>query len=178
MRRRGNRTSPVPTMLVALHRQRERLDARLVERRGRLAEAPPPPDPPHRKGTSNGPLTINTNGNPRKTQLSFRLTTHERITMKTLEIETTLASVSDLITRAGIVCSCGSAEFHVVRTTPSKGGILRRRECCVCGQRLTTKERPVCGVAVNMPTTSIGQLATSIAFSTDRPVGNSAEPQN
>ena len=43
----------------------------------------------------------------------------------------------------GIVCVCGSTDFAVIRTTATRGGILHRRRCSLCGARLTTRERPI-----------------------------------
>ena len=45
-------------------------------------------------------------------------------------------------TTTGIVCVCGSKDFAVIRTTATRGGILRRRRCSLCGQRLTIAGTP------------------------------------
>ena len=79
---------------------------------------------------------------------------------------------------AGIVCVCGSSDFDVLRTTPAKGGILRRRKCEACGQRITTVERPVCSVRATMPATGMGQLANSLSLLNDRPVTLPLTPKN
>ncbi len=62
-------------------------------------------------------------------------------------------------TTTGIICVCGSAEFEVLQTRRTKTGILRRRKCAACGQRLTTVERPVCSGRENMPTMGMAQIA-------------------
>ena len=80
---------------------------------------------------------------------------------------------------AGIRCAnCGSFDLDVVRTTPTRAGILRRRRCLACGQRLTTRERPICSVVANTPATSVGQLAQSLRLLSDRPVTLPLEPKN
>ncbi len=76
---------------------------------------------------------------------------------------------------AGIVCSCGSTSLHVIRTTSTATGILRRRECCVCGARLTTRERLIGSVPAITPGICIGQIEKSLALFFDRPFGNSAD---
>lgn len=79
---------------------------------------------------------------------------------------------------AGIVCACGSADFTVVRTTATRDGILRRRRCSLCGQRLTTRERPICSARANTPATGVGQIANSLTLVSGRPVTLPLPPQN
>ena len=80
--------------------------------------------------------------------------------------------------RFGFFCTCGAADFHVVRTTLAKGRILRRRQCLACGARITTAERPICSVVANTPATSVGQLAQSLRLLSDRPITLPLPPQN
>ena len=40
--------------------------------------------------------------------------------------------------------ACGQREFRVLYTRAAKGGkVVRRRECCRCGTRITTWEQQV-----------------------------------
>ena len=78
----------------------------------------------------------------------------------------------------GIVCVCGSSDFAVIRTTATRGGILRRRRCSLCGQRLTTRERPICSGQANTPATSVGQLANSITLFGGRDIRLPLSPKN
>lgn len=80
-------------------------------------------------------------------------------------------------TGTGIVCSCGSAELRVVRTTPARGFIVRRRQCVACGARITTTEREIhTAPATNsgLATLSIGQIRESLDLLADLTSGNSA----
>ena len=81
-------------------------------------------------------------------------------------------------TTTGIVCTCGASDFAVIRTTSTRGGILRRRECESCGARITTRERPVCSVVANTPATGIGQLVNSLSLLSDRPITLPLPPKN
>ena len=82
-------------------------------------------------------------------------------------------------TTAGIVCSsCGSTDFDVIRTTPTRGGILRRRQCLGCGVRITTSERPICSVVANTPATGVGQLVNSLTLLSGRDIRLPLPPQN
>lgn len=82
-------------------------------------------------------------------------------------------------TSTGIRCSlCGSREFSVVRTTRTRGGICRRRECSACGTRITTKERPIVSADTNTAAISVGQLARSLGLLSGRPVPLPLTPKN
>ena len=81
-------------------------------------------------------------------------------------------------TTSGISCVCGSTDFAVIRTTTTRGGILRRRECESCGERLTTRERPICSARANTPATGIGQLVNSLSLLSDRTVALPLPPKN
>lgn len=78
----------------------------------------------------------------------------------------------------GFFCTCGSSDFHVLRTTLAKGRILRRRECTACGARLTTSERPICSVVANTPATGMGQLANSLSLLGGRDIRLPLPPKN
>jgi len=48
----------------------------------------------------------------------------------------------------GLVCrKCGAADSGVTDSRPTLGGIRRRRECSVCGDRFSTLEIPAVEVA-------------------------------
>jgi|GEM_PF-2935069 len=88
-------------------------------------------------------------------------------------------------TELGIVCDCGSAALRTLRTTREHGYIVRRRKCRVCGQRMTTTERPVNDAPPNVTATcsallqfSIGQIQRSLELLTDPAGGTVGEPQN
>ena len=82
-------------------------------------------------------------------------------------------------TTAGIVCSsCGSTDFDVIRTSRTKIGILRRRQCTSCGKRITTSERPICSARANTPATGIGQLVNSLSLLSDRTISLPLPPKN
>ena len=84
-------------------------------------------------------------------------------------------------TTTGIVCVCGSADMHVLRTTASAGYIIRRRKCAACGERTTTVERPIHDAPATgsgLVQISIGQIRASLDLLADLASGNSAEPKN
>ena len=78
----------------------------------------------------------------------------------------------------GIVCVCGSTDFAVIRTSRTKIGILRRRQCTSCGKRITTSERPICSARANTPATGVGQLVDSLTLLSGRTVRLPLPPQN
>jgi hypothetical protein len=88
-------------------------------------------------------------------------------------------------TERGIACSCGSSELHVVRTTRERGYIVRRKECRVCGHRVTTIERRVGDPTPDLTATcsglvanSIGQLERTLRLLADSAGGLDALPKN
>ena len=82
-------------------------------------------------------------------------------------------------TAAGIACpACGGTAWHVVRTASTRTGILRRRQCTLCGSRLTTRERPIGSVTVITPAISVGQIAKSLDLLDDQPIRLPTDPQN
>lgn len=78
----------------------------------------------------------------------------------------------------GFLCSCGSSDSRVLRTSRSTGRVLRRRQCLACGQRITTVERPVCSARANTPATGVGQLADSLSLLSGRTVRLPLSPKN
>lgn len=51
--------------------------------------------------------------------------------------------INDKQNQRGLICrACGHKRFKVIYTRPAFGArIIRRRECCNCGKRMTTWER-------------------------------------
>ena len=82
---------------------------------------------------------------------------------------------------SGIVCVCGSADMHVLRTTASAGYVVRRRECVTCRARITTVERPIHDAPATgsvLAAISIGQIRASLDLLADLASGNSPKPKN
>lgn len=53
---------------------------------------------------------------------------------------------------SGIGCrKCGCRASSVIDTTRRDGFVLRRRVCCHCGERVTTREEPIGGSQTSSP---------------------------
>lgn len=84
-------------------------------------------------------------------------------------------------TANGVTCKCGSTRFRVLRKTKSVGCNVRRLECSLCRERISTAERVIgTGNATGsvLAQISIGQIRESLDLLADLASGNSAEAQN
>ncbi len=79
---------------------------------------------------------------------------------------------------AGIACSCGSTSFSVIRTKTTSTGWRRSRECCQCGARFTTGERPFGSACATTSTTCIAQIQKSLNLTRDLSSPIPTESQN